>query len=78
MQIKVILHGNLKAIYSDKPEEINLQIDDSTSVMNVLGELEISPLVVTTVLIDGDTKDKQALLKKENEKLELIGPLAGG
>jgi hypothetical protein len=78
MQIEVILYGNLRAIYSDKPERIDLKINQPVSIVEVLCELGINPLVVTKVLVNGEAKDKGFQIEGEDLRLELVGPLAGG
>ncbi len=82
MRVKVVLHGNLRSIYTDLEEEIFLNVEGDESVADILEELGISPAVVPVVLIDGEKKDDEFLLKndklEEGMEIQLLGPVAGG
>ena len=77
--MKITLHpdGNLRAVLTDLPPLIALDLPGPTPVREILVQAGINPLLVVAVIKNGRPIPKDSLLEEEAE-LGLAGPLSGG
>ncbi len=75
--VQVNLSGNLKAILPDQETTKKIELEQPTSIYNVLLKADINPAVVVKVLVEEEVKPKDYIIR-EDTIITLIGPLAGG
>lgn len=77
MKLTLHLSGGLRAVLDHLPEEIDIEIPQSTPVREILALAGINPLLVMMVTLDGRKVDKDHPVKQDGEMV-VIGPAAGG
>jgi len=77
VQVTIKLSGNLACIHTSLPMEMVMEFTVPVTIGQLLIELAISPLIITTVVVNNQLKDQDFLLTEDSEVL-LIGPMAGG
>lgn len=78
MKVKIYLSGHLKALFPDQPKEIVLDVEKPISVDDLACQLGITPWIVMSAIINGQSRSKDYLIEEENAEITLIGPMAGG
>lgn len=78
MKLKIYLSGHLKALFPDQPKEIVINVEKPISVDNLACRLGITPWIVMSAIINGQSRSKDYLIEEENAEITLIGPMAGG
>lgn len=77
MKVKLTLSGSLRTIYKDKEAETIKEIAEPITVKELLYNLGINPIVVPSILINGECASKDFLITEDVE-IVVFGPLAGG
>ncbi|MDF2519572.1 MAG: hypothetical protein K0R84_200 [Clostridia bacterium] len=65
-------------IYKELNEEIVLFVNEPVSIRALLQMAGINPTVVPAVYMDESKKDKDYMVTKEDSRITVLGPLAGG
>ena len=58
MKLEIRLSGSLSALMQDRPVEQFLELSEPVSVQALMGRLNISPLLVMMVLVNGQRREK--------------------
>jgi hypothetical protein len=77
MKVEIRLSGSLRALMQDRPAEQIIELVEPVSVQALMGRLNISPLLVMMVLVNGERREKNFMIT-EDAHVALIGPVAGG
>jgi len=78
MKLRVFLSGHLKVLFPDQPKEIFLDVEKPISVDELACRLGITPWIVMSAIINGQTRRKDYLIEEDGAEITLIGPMAGG
>lgn len=77
MRITVRLFGSIASILTDFPGNMALDIDEPMPVWQLLGLLNIDPLLVMMVTVNDHQESKDYIVRDDSE-LVLYGPISGG
>ena len=77
MRVEIRLSGSLSALMQDQPVEQVVELDEPISVQALIRRINISPLLVMMVLVNGERREKD-FMSTEDAQIALIGPVAGG
>ena len=77
MRVEIRLSGSLSALVQDQPAEHVIELAEPISVKALIRRINISPLLVMMVLVNGERREKDFMIT-EDAQIALIGPVAGG
>lgn len=77
MQVKIKLSGNLASILTSFPKDMVMELKEPVTIGRLLFEMDMNPLIITTIIVNSQMKDREFMLTEDSEVL-LIGPIAGG
>ncbi len=77
MRFTLHLSGGLRAILTDFPPQVIVDMPEPVAVYDVLMHAGINPLLVMVVTVDGKRVEKTQILVGDAH-IGLLGPMAGG
>ncbi len=77
MNLTLTLSGGLRAVLSDLPERMELDLDRPAMVWEILLRAGINPGLAMMVFLDGRRADLDQVVEYDCE-LTVVGPAAGG
>ncbi len=78
MQIEVRLYATLRQIAPDAPGGVLVvTVPEGTSVADVLAVLQVDPVKVHLIMVNGVADDLDSILK-DSDRLGLFPPVGGG